>query len=124
MVKTNGDVYRSNDYEFEFYVGKRKAASGLPEAAASLSTLYGWISKTDSGDEHHADLKVLATERADKPGWYYGTISGGDITDFLFSGVGAVADEDPVFIVFGNGTRNIRISIARVAYTSRPAGLK
>jgi hypothetical protein len=117
----NGDFYKDNAYEFEFYVSRKNTNSGLPEPATGLSDLSGWASGTDGGAEIHADVKIAATERSGRPGYYFGIIPGSAITARLFPSSGTTYAGKPVYLRFVGTAQNINISLPRHALEVRRA---
>ncbi len=113
----NGDFYRDNDYEFEFYVDEKRTADGVRIPATGLIGLSGWASASDGGAEIHADVKVAATERPSRPGYYFGIINGDKITLRMLAS--ASDDNTPAYLRFADTAQNINISRPRRRYLVR-----
>lgn len=96
-----------NDYEFEYALTRKNAASGNFEPASGLAGLSCRISLTDGGAAVNGALNVAAAERSSDPGVYYGVFQGDDLRTYLGGQIGLA-----VYEVFGDGT-NIFTSIAR-----------
>ena len=96
-------LYLDNDFEFEYAVTRKNAASGADEAAAGLSSLTAMVSLSEEGgatpSEIHPDLSVSASERSGKAGTYYGVFDGDKLRTHLLTYVGT-----KVYVVFGDGT--------------------
>ncbi len=116
-MSVNGDFYKDNDYEFEFYVDVKQTSDGVRIPATGLTGLSGWASATDGGAEIHADVKAAATERTDRPGYYFGIIHGDKITLRMLAN--ASDNNTAAYLRFGDTGQNINISRPRRRYLVR-----
>lgn len=102
-----------NDWEMVWPGTRRNTATGVNEAAASLTGLTGRISDTDGGSAIHADLSKSMAERASTPGEYFAIVDGDALrTHLATSYIGRI-----VWEVFGDGTNVVysqpRLVVAR-----------
>ena len=104
-----------NDWEPEWPITRKNAASGDDEPASGLAGLTARLSATDGGTTIHASLSVSLAERSGAPGVYYGTIQGDDLRAQLVTYIGKV-----VYEVVGDGT-NVFISVPRKVVERRRA---
>ena len=101
-----------NDWEYDYTVTRKIAATGATEAATGLTGLTGRISATDGGATINAALTVDLTERGTL-GKYYGVVEGDDLREQLAAYIGK-----PVWEVFGDGT-NVLTSVPRIVRATR-----
>jgi hypothetical protein len=118
-MSAEADIYEDNDYEPEFDIQQRKTETGDLELATGLTNVSLWLAASAEGDEIHADLKVPATERTEKPGTYFGIINGDKITTRLFGNPSF--DGLAVYVVCADVGQNLRVFKKRKAHATRQA---
>lgn len=108
-------IYQDNDYTAEFAIVKKLAADGSLVPATGIIDLYIDVAATMLPGDAGIDptLKVLATERAQKPGNYFVTLLGANITAKLFP----TYDGKYVYVRAVNTAQDIRV-VSKVAVRS------
>lgn len=109
------DLYLDNDFEAEFTVTRKNAATGATEAATGLTSLTVKISASDGGAAIGA-LTGSATERGTL-GIYYYVFDG----DALRTALAASYVGRRVWVVFGDGTNVLTSNPVVVRATRRAA---
>lgn len=90
-----------NDYEFRVRIRRMNELTGLPEPAIGLQNLWVRLSDTAQGAAIDQTLQVAVTERANRPGFYSGILTGA-------AQAAQLGTRTRCWRVFGNGTTIVR----------------
>lgn len=111
-IVTRKRIVLDNDFEPDYTVTRKAAATGETEAATGLAGLTVRIATTPNGSAIHASLSKAVSERGTL-GKYYARFEGDDLRTHLAKYAG-----ESVWVVFGNGTdiaRNNQVPVLKHA---------
>ena len=86
-LEVNGDFYKGNYVEQEFYIERPDPNTGLPVPAIDLPDLYMWVTAEKGGDPIDNAVKKPASMRPGFPGKWFAGFAGTDFDSILFPAI-------------------------------------
>ncbi len=116
----NGDFYKGNRVEQEFFIKAPNPDTGELEPASALTDIYIWVSATDGGAPLNLTLKKPATMRAGNPGHWFAPFSGLEFDPILFPlAEPLLYHKKRLWVILRDEEGNINRSVPRMAYALR-----